>query len=73
MRSINPYDIHGFAQAILTAIEMPEAEQRVRMRALRRTVAGRNVFVWASDILEGLEIWSKPLHYAVRQLEETTV
>ena len=71
---INPYDIHGFAQAILTAIEMPESEQRARMRALRRTVAGRNVFVWASDILEGLEsIWSKPLHYAVRNLEETTV
>jgi hypothetical protein len=55
---------------------MPESEQRARMRALRRTVAGRNVFVWASDILEGLEsIWSKPLHYAVRHrhLEETTV
>ena len=25
------------------------------MRALRRVVAGRDVFSWASDILEGLE------------------
>ena len=27
----------------------------LRMRAMRRIVAGRNVFSWASDILEGLE------------------
>jgi trehalose-6-phosphate synthase len=51
---INPYDIRGFAQAILTAIEMSEAEQRVRMRALRRTVAGRSVFVWART---SLKVW----------------
>ena len=32
------------------------------MRAMRRIVAGRNVFSWASDILEGLEsLWTKPL------------
>ena len=52
---INPYDIDGFVSAIRSAIEMPPAEQRRRMRAMRRTVAGHNVFAWASDILEGLE------------------
>ena len=32
------------------------------MRAMRRIVAGRNVFIWASDILEGLEsLWTRPL------------
>ena len=30
-------------------------ERRRRMRALRRIVAGHNVFAWASGILEGLE------------------
>ncbi|OFW16304.1 MAG: hypothetical protein A3F70_11415 [Acidobacteria bacterium RIFCSPLOWO2_12_FULL_67_14] len=61
---INPYDIDGFADALLLAIEMPREERRGRMRAMRRVVAGRNVFSWASDILEGLEsLWSKPLHY----------
>lgn len=37
-------------------------------------VAGRNVFNWASDILDGLEsLWTKPLLYAVRGWEETSV
>ena len=34
---------------------MPADEQRARMRRMRRVVAGRNVFGWASDILDGLE------------------
>jgi trehalose-6-phosphate synthase len=57
---INPYDIDGFARAIHTAIEMPEEERRRRMRAMRRAVAGHDVFLWASDILEGLERASPP-------------
>ena len=52
---ISPYDIDGFARAIQTAIEMPGDERRRRMRAMRRAVAGHDVFLWASDILEGLE------------------
>jgi hypothetical protein len=44
------------------------------MRAMRRVVAGRNVFGWASDILDGLEsLWTKPLHYSVRGWEEMSV
>ncbi len=52
---INPYDIDGFTSALDWALEMPQHERYRRMRALRRVVAGRNVFSWASDILEGLE------------------
>lgn len=52
---INPYDIDGFAAALATAVDMPAAERRTRMQAMRRVVAGRDVFAWASDILEGLE------------------
>jgi trehalose 6-phosphate synthase len=52
---INPYDIDGFARAIQAAIDMPAEERRRRMRAMRRVVAGHDVFLWASDILEGLE------------------
>lgn len=52
---INPYDIDGFADTIARAIAMPPAERQSRMRALRRTVAGHDVFVWASDILQGLD------------------
>lgn len=52
---INPYDIDGFAAALSRAIDLPAGERRERMRALRRVVAGHDVFLWASDILNGLE------------------
>lgn len=52
---INPYDIDGFAERLGEAIDMPKAERRRRMQNMRRVVAGRDVFAWASDILEGLE------------------
>jgi trehalose-6-phosphate synthase len=71
---INPYDVDGFADALLAAIDMPVEQQEARMRHMRRVVAGRNVFGWASDILEGLEsLWSSPLHYSVRRWEDTAV
>ena len=52
---INPYDVEGFTAAIEQAIDMPLDERRRRMHAMRRIVAGRDIFGWASDILEGLE------------------
>jgi len=68
---INPYDIDDFADALTRALDMPVEERRGRMRAMRRIVAGRNVFSWASDILEGLEsLWTKPLQYAARAPED---
>ncbi len=71
---INPYDVRGFVAALGQAIDMPREQRRARMRALRRTVAGRNVFGWASDILEGLEsLWTKPLQYAARGPGDTPV
>jgi trehalose 6-phosphate synthase len=71
---INPYDVDGFAAALMRAIDMRRDERRARMRALRRVVAGRNVFGWASDILEGLEsLWTRPLHYGVRGWEDTAI
>jgi trehalose 6-phosphate synthase len=71
---INPYDTDAVAAALARAISMPADEQMMPMRAMRKVVAGRNVFNWASDILEGLEsLWTKPLLYSVRGWEETSV
>jgi trehalose-6-phosphate synthase/Kef-type K+ transport system membrane component KefB len=71
---INPYDVEGFARELGAAIDMPADERARRMRAMRKIVAGRNVFGWASDILEGLEsLWTKPLLYSVRGWEDTGV
>jgi trehalose-6-phosphate synthase len=52
---INPYHVDGFAQSLERAIYMPLEERARRMRALRRVVAGRNVFRWAADVLDHLE------------------
>jgi trehalose 6-phosphate synthase len=71
---INPYDVDAFAAGLMQAIDMTGDEQVRRMLAMRKVVAGRNVFNWASDILEGLEsLWTKPLLYSVRGWEETSV
>ena len=71
---INPYDIEDFTGALVRALDMPLRERRLRMQSMRRIVAGRNVFGWASDILEGLEsLWTKPLQYAARAPEDTPV
>jgi trehalose-6-phosphate synthase len=71
---INPYDVDSFAAAIERAVNMPVEERILRMRAMRRIVAGRNVFSWASDILEGLEsLWTKPLQFAARGPEGAPV
>jgi trehalose 6-phosphate synthase/phosphatase len=60
---INPYDVEGFADAIEAAIDMPQGERALRMRAMREGVAGRDVFLWASDILQGLDAMSSPPLY----------
>ena len=52
---INPYHVDGFASAIEQAIDMPPYERALRMRELRRAVAGHDVFLWAADILDSLE------------------
>lgn len=71
---MNPYDEEGFMAALGQAIDMPADERARRMRAMRKVVAGRDVFGWASDILEGLEsIWSTPLLHSVRGWEERSV
>ena len=71
---INPYDVEAFAAALARAMDMTGDEQVARMRTMRKIVAGRNVFNWASDILDGLEsLWTKPLLYSVRGWEETAV
>ncbi|HEY7172102.1 MAG TPA: trehalose-6-phosphate synthase [Vicinamibacterales bacterium] len=71
---INPYDADSFAEAIVQAVDMLPQERRRRMRSMRRVVAGRNVFSWASDILEGLEsLWTRPLQYAARAPQDAPV
>jgi trehalose 6-phosphate synthase/phosphatase len=51
---VNPYDLDGVAESLLSALTMPDEEQQVRMSALRRTVHAGDVSVWAHSFLQAL-------------------
>ena len=57
---INPYDVVGTAGAIRKALDMPIAEQKMRMRALRRRVLSFTTRDWAEsfarEILHAREV-----------------
>ncbi|GAA5149437.1 hypothetical protein GCM10025768_12670 [Microbacterium pseudoresistens] len=52
---VNPHDIEGVKEAIMTAVQMPEAEQSRRMRSLRKRVLENDVTAWSSSFLGALE------------------
>ncbi len=51
---VNPHDTDGVKKAVATALEMPAAEARKRMKALRRQVLSHDVDRWARTFLEAL-------------------
>lgn len=51
---VNPYDIGQLAEALKTAIEMPESERARRMKEMRDTVRERNIYRWAADLIGDL-------------------
>ncbi len=48
---VNPYDADQCAGALQTALEMPMAEQRARMRGMRLLVREFNIYRWAGRML----------------------
>lgn len=52
---INPHDIEGVKDAVVRAIEMPVAEKRRRMRALRKRVLENDVVKWSRGFLDELK------------------
>ncbi|MCK6546331.1 trehalose-6-phosphate synthase [Myxococcota bacterium] len=48
---VNPYDLVEASDALAQALKMPIAEQRERMRAMRRLVSEFNVYRWAGRML----------------------
>lgn len=52
---VDPNDPDALVRAYRAALEMTSAEQRTRMRGLRRIVAGNDVFRWAAGFLGTLD------------------
>ncbi|WP_244972585.1 alpha,alpha-trehalose-phosphate synthase (UDP-forming) [Paramicrobacterium fandaimingii] len=52
---INPHDIDGVKDTMISAIDMSTAERRRRMRALRRRVLENDVAKWSAAFLDELQ------------------
>ena len=48
---VNPYDLDASSEALATALRMPLAEQRDRMRSMRSLLLQFNVYRWAGKML----------------------
>jgi trehalose-6-phosphate synthase len=53
---VNPYHIEEMADAIKTALEMPEDELQLRMNQMRQTILRHNIYSWAAGLLKGMEL-----------------
>ena len=51
---VNPHDIDGLKDAIVTAAEMDGRQKRRRMRKLRRRVLAHDVQTWSAQFLDAL-------------------
>jgi trehalose-6-phosphate synthase len=51
---INPYSVDEMAQAIQSALSMPEEEKTLRMRRMRAVVREHNVYRWADNLIAEL-------------------
>ena len=51
---VNPFSIEEMAEAMHSALTMPEEERRRRMQRMRAQVEKNNVYRWAGRILSSL-------------------
>lgn len=52
---INPYDREGFSDGLYQAVTMDTDEKHRRIKNLRAVIKERNVFKWASDIMDDMQ------------------
>jgi trehalose 6-phosphate synthase len=56
--TLNPFDVAAQASAIHEALEMPEAERRARIEAIREHVRGHSVADWIEAQLADVDRWA---------------
>jgi trehalose 6-phosphate synthase len=58
---VNPFDVHGQAEAIHHALEMPNADRSARLEAIRAHVQEHDQAEWIGAQLADLERWVAPV------------
>ncbi|OGG58081.1 hypothetical protein A2853_01100 [Candidatus Kaiserbacteria bacterium RIFCSPHIGHO2_01_FULL_55_17] len=51
---VNPYSAEEMSEAMHTALQMPEVEQRRRIKTMRETVKNYNVYRWSAELIKAL-------------------
>lgn len=51
---VNPFAVEEMADAMRTALEMPQAERHRRMQKMRGAVASNNIYRWAGKVMSAL-------------------
>lgn len=51
---VNPFDADGLSETIVRALNLSEAEEKKRMKKLRKVTSSRSVHEWAANFLEKL-------------------
>jgi trehalose 6-phosphate synthase len=59
--SVNPFDVYGQAEAIHRALELPSAERRDRLEAIRAHVREHDQAEWIANQLGDLDRWVAPV------------
>jgi trehalose 6-phosphate synthase len=58
---VNPFDVHGQAEAIHQALELPEADRSARLEAIRAHVQEHDQAEWIGAQLADLDRWVAPV------------
>lgn len=71
---VNPTDQKEMEQAMIQALEMPEEEQRERLRAMQQILEVQNINQWAKDFIdELLEVREKNIALSNKILTEESI
>lgn len=68
---VNPHDINGLKQALLTSVKANPRELRRRMRALRKQVMENHIDVWATNFLDELRRVREPHEKQTRPVPQS--
>lgn len=70
---VNPNNYQMVADSIVQALEMPQKEQRQRMKAMQKRIATYDISRWAEDFISELEITSKKSPQHSKNLSEKEI
>ncbi|HWH54736.1 MAG TPA: trehalose-6-phosphate synthase [Gaiellaceae bacterium] len=59
--TVNPFDVHGQAEAMHAALELPAPDRRERLDAIRAHVREHDQAEWIADHLQDLDRWVAPV------------